>query len=99
MELIWSQESLEKLLEIEEYIARDNPERAGTFVDELVDHTETMLAGNTQVGRMVSEISKPEIRELIYRNYRIVYRIGEQNPVVLTIFEGHRLLRGDEINT
>jgi len=34
---------------------------------------------------------RPEIREVLRRTYRIVYRVGDEGIEVLTIFEGHRL--------
>ena len=97
MPVLWTLTALEQLGEIEDFIARDNPARAITFVAELKRHAETELTTNHQIGRMVPEIRRPDIRELIYRNYRIVYRIGEGEALILTIFEGHRLLRQDEI--
>ena len=97
MGISWSHEALERLTEIEEFIARDNPVRAFTFVDELVDHAETALATNPYIGRMVPELARPEIRELVHRHYRIVYRVKEDCLEILTVFEGHRLLRVDEI--
>lgn len=96
MEIIWSHEALERLIEIEEFIGRDSPARAVTFIDELIDHTETALTHNPQIGRMVPEVARPEIRELIHRGYRVVYRTKEDAVEILTLFEGHRLLRLDE---
>jgi plasmid stabilization system protein ParE len=37
------------------------------------------------------------LRELVIGNYRIVYRRTPSAVVVLTVFEGHRLLRPDEL--
>ena len=97
MNIFWTREALEHLIEIEEYIAKDSPARAATFVDELVGHAETAVAENPQIGRMVPEIARPEIRELIYRKYRIVNRVKKDHLEILTVFEGNRLLRIDEI--
>jgi plasmid stabilization system protein ParE len=47
---------------------------------------------------MVPEIAHPHIRELLFKKYRIVYRIRKKSIEILTVFEGHRLLRLDEIN-
>ena len=49
------------------------------------------------MGRIVPEISNPEIRELIVEKYRIVYRVQEEDIEILTVFEGHKLLRIDEL--
>lgn len=93
MTVVWSREAAENLLEIEEFIARDSPERAALFVDALIDHAATILADNPKSGRVVPEIGTPGIRELMFRGYRIVYRLRGDALVVLTVFEGHRLLR------
>ena len=96
MTVTWSQEAGENLVDIEEFIARDSMERAVRFVDALIDHAEALLADNPRSGRTVPEIANPDIRELVYRGYRIVYRLNGDLIEVLTVFEGHRLLRLDE---
>ncbi len=93
MTVTWSKEAGENLVEIEEFIARDSLERAVQFVDALIDHAEAILAGNPKSGRTVPEIGNPDFRELIYRGYRIVYRLNGDRIEILTVFEGHRLLR------
>jgi len=96
MTVIWTREALEKLNEIEEFIGTDNPERAETFINYLIEHAES-IAQNPNIGRTVPEILNPQIREVIVKKYRIVYRIKEEKIVILTVFEGHRLLRIDEL--
>ena len=97
MKIIWTQEALDHLMEIEDYIAKDNPERAAKFVDEIIEQAESTLPDNPCIGRTVPEISNPDIRELIFKKYRLVYRVNENNIEILTVFEGHRLLRIEEI--
>jgi toxin ParE1/3/4 len=97
MQIIWTQEALEQLIDIEDYIARDNPQRAAKFIDQLIEQAES-LPGNPRMGRVVPEIANPDIRELVYSKYRIVYRLGEKCVEILTVFERHRLLRVDEID-
>ena len=97
MKLIWTNEALEKLLEIRKFISQDSPERGEKFINYLVDRGESIFK-NPQIGRNVPEISNPNIRELIAKKYRIVYYIQSDQIEILTIFEGHRLLRIDEIS-
>jgi plasmid stabilization system protein ParE len=97
MKILWTRESLHRLTEIEDFIARDNAERAVKFVDGIIAHAESLLPGEPHIGRMVPEISNPVIRELLFKKYRIVYRVNKNNVEILTVFEGHRLLRIDEI--
>ena len=96
MIVIWAREALEKLSEIEEFIGTDNPERAETFINYLIERGES-ISQNPKIGRTVREILNPEIREIIVKKYRIVYRIKKDKIEILTVFEGHRLLRLDEL--
>lgn len=94
MKVIWSHEALERLCEIETWIARNNPQRAEAFTDRLVNRGES-LAGNPDMGRAVPEFSVDEIREIIEGNYRIIYRRNQKRIEILTVFEGHQLLDKD----
>jgi toxin ParE1/3/4 len=98
MKIRWTHEALLRLFEIEDFISQDSPALARKFVDQIIEHTES-LSENHLRGRIVPEISNPDIRELILRNYRIVYRMNGNNLDILTVFEGHRLLRIDEIES
>lgn len=96
MKLLWTKEALLRLQEIENFISIDNPVAAIEFVDKLISLAETILE-NPERGRIVPELSLNNIRELIYKNYRIVYLVKESTVNILTVFEGHQLLKKDEI--
>ena len=96
MKLVWTKEALHRLLEIEEYVSRDNPEAAISFVDKLISLAETIV-DNPKKGRVVPELTLENIRELLYKNYRIVYLVKKSSVEVLTVFEGHQLLKKEEI--
>jgi len=91
MKLIWTREALENIIEIENYISQDNPSKAIEFTGYLIDKCESLI-DNPEMGRVVPEFSDPQIRELIVKNYRIVYRHVAEEIQILTVFEGHRLL-------
>ena len=95
MKVIWSRQSLERLSEIEDFIARDSLERAERFVDYLIERCNS-VSRNPQIGRIVPEISNPSIREIIAKKYRIIYKVQQDTIEILTVFEGHMLLRLDE---
>lgn len=72
-------------------IARDNRDAAVAWVQKLQDRAR--LAGRSPwQGRKVPEIDRDDIREAIVGNYRIVYIVQAKVVLILTIFEGHRLL-------
>lgn len=96
MKLIWTKESLLRLKEIDKYISRDNPVAATEFVHKLISIAETIV-DNPKKGRVVPELSLDNIRELLFKNYRIVYLIKKSSVEVLTVFEGHQLLKKEEV--
>jgi addiction module RelE/StbE family toxin len=96
MKIVWTPEALNKLIEIEDFTAQDNPQGVAEFVDHLIERSE-LIKKNERMGRIVPEISNESIRELLIKNYRLVYRIQKSVIIILTVFEGHRLVRRDEI--
>ena len=64
--------------------------RSGCYMAELIKE-------NPEIGRIVPEFSNIKLREIIIKNYRIVYRIKKENIEILTVFESHRLIRRDEL--
>ena len=86
MKAIWSKESLDRLIEIEEFIAEDNSDKAVEFTDFLVSKS-FLIERNPGIGRMVPEFSDPDIREILIQGYRFIYRIGKDSIYILTLFE------------
>lgn len=98
MKVFWTREALVKLEEIKLFISEDNPAVADIFIDEIISVAES-LANFPERGRVVPELSIGTIREIFYKNYRIVYLIKKKSIDVLTLFESHRLFREDEISS
>ncbi len=96
MKVFWTEQAWQQLVEIESFVARNNPDAASRLVDRLVARGDT-LASNPTRGRKLPEMPRSGFRELIVDNYRIVYRRTPKNVEVVTVFEGHRLLRRDEL--
>ena len=84
MKLIWSPVAVERLEEIAEYIARDSPAAADTWLGAVFDRID-LIKRNPEMGRTVPEIHTHTIREIVFRNYRIIYRHTHRAIVVLTI--------------
>ena len=88
--LIWSPRSIRDLESIHEYIAQDSPPYADLVVQRLVLAPER-LRDFPESGRMVPERGAPEIRELIVRPFRLVYRLRGDTVEVVTVFRASRL--------
>jgi toxin ParE1/3/4 len=88
----WTDRAVADLVAIGEYIAEDNPVAARAWLERLRRRAE--LASEAPLGgRRVPEIGRDDVRETFLRSYRIVYRVEEGGITVLTVFEGHRLMR------
>ena len=96
MKIEWSPLAIERVAEISEYISQDNPTAAVKWVDSIFEKTE-ILSGLPESGRVVPELRKRDIRELIFGNYRIIYKVGNNVISVLTVRHTRQILPVDEI--
>jgi toxin ParE1/3/4 len=92
MKLRWSERSVNDLVSIQKFIAQDNPQTAKNWVAKLRQRAKR-AAETPLVGRIVPEFNQKDIREVFLGNYRVVYRVSDDGVLILTIFEGHQLLR------
>ena len=89
IKILWSDQSVDDLEDIIAYIARDSAAVAKNFAAKIIDAVD-VLETFPSVGRIVPEYNDPNIREILYRNYRIVYQLSESTATVVTIFHGSR---------
>jgi toxin ParE1/3/4 len=92
LRLRWSQRAQNDLVEIASFIARDDPAAARAWVRRLRERAR-LAATMPHGGRVVPEQRDDDIREVFVRSYRIIYRIAGNQTIILTVLEGHRLLR------
>jgi len=82
--LRWTERAVADLLAIGDYIAADNPIAARSWVERL--RQQAINASKVpRAGRVVPEIGREDIRETFLRTYRIVYRVVDNDTVVLTL--------------
>jgi plasmid stabilization system protein ParE len=96
MKLVWSPLAVERALEAKAYIASDNPRTADKWASGLVSAV-SKLKRHPKLGRVVPEIGLEEYRELVYGNYRVVYRISANNTFVMTVRHFARHMDLDEL--
>ncbi|MBK7979578.1 MAG: type II toxin-antitoxin system RelE/ParE family toxin [Ignavibacteriae bacterium] len=97
MKVNWTKESLHNIQEIEDYISQDNPIAAIKLIDKLISLVEDLVEF-PEKGRVVPELSISHIREILYKNYRVVYLIKKNTIDILTVFEGHKLLDKENLS-
>jgi addiction module RelE/StbE family toxin len=91
--IIWSPHALRDLESIRDFIAQDSPQYADLVVERITAAVER-LATFPQSGRVVPELQRPDIREVIHRPYRIVYRLRNEAVEIATVFRSSRLFTG-----
>ena len=84
MRIVWSPFALERVAEEAERIASDRPSAAEAWLDRVFAAVER-LSEFPESGRSVPELRRPEIREVLYRDYRIVHRVDSDAVVILTV--------------
>jgi plasmid stabilization system protein ParE len=87
----WTHTAVAHLLAIYEHIAQDSPLYAQRIIDRLTRRSE-QIAIFPQSGRMVPEYATPDLREVIERPYRIIYRIKADQIDILAVVHGAQLL-------
>ena len=97
MKIFWSEIAQADLDDIYDYIARDVPYYAESFIDKLIEATDK-LEDHPRMGRKVSEAdNRDDVRELIVQGYRIIYLLQSEQLQILTVLHGSRNLAGQEI--
>ena len=79
--VILSPRAIQDLQEIVRYIAWDSPNDAERFGNKLLSKAQS-LSFLPERGRAVPEFKDPQIRELILKSYRIVYRVKSAERVM-----------------
>ena len=96
--VILTPQSIEDLRQAVTVIAHDNPERARTFGNELIDRA-LSLGTFPERGRVVPEIGELAVREIIHRPFRIIYEIFPDQAVVYVLRFWHGARGEPEIKT
>jgi len=79
------------LADIVRYIAQHNPDAAARLGFELITRAES-LANFPELGRSVPEFHQADLREIICRSYRIIYRLHhrDQRIQIVRFWHGAR---------
>jgi plasmid stabilization system protein ParE len=96
MKVEWSEPALDELERIQLYIAQDSVHHARQFVEGAFAATDRLI-DFPRAGRQVPEADDPDTRQLIFHDYRIIYRLDPpERVVVLAVVHGRRDLTRKE---
>lgn len=87
----WTDQSLDDIDNICEYIARDSQHYARLFAIQIFAKVKP-LKDMPLLGKVIPEANQNDVRQIIYGNYRIIYRIKSEEIQILTVYHGARIL-------
>ena len=89
--LRWTEHAVAQLASIAEYVSLSSPVYAEHLVDRLAQRLD-QAREFPESGRVVPELGRAEIRELLEWPYRLVYRVHADAIEVLSVLHGRQEL-------
>jgi toxin ParE1/3/4 len=94
--ILWTEAAREDLRAIHAFIARDSRVYARRMVNRIRTTVERLrrFPGS---GTRVQEWDRPELREVVVGNYRVIYRLDDKVVVILTVIHAASQLSTDHL--
>ena len=89
--IILSIKSVENPEDISIYISKNSPLYAHVFIQKIIKSVAGLIEFPLS-GRVVPEFNDENIREVIFHNYRIVYRVNRINVEIINVIHVARLI-------
>jgi len=84
MKVTWTARARTRLAELHDYIAQDSKPRALAMVERILDRAEMLLLAPHR-GARLQAFGDDEVRELLERPYRIIFRVSATRIEILTV--------------
>ena len=91
MKVQWAPLAIERVTEIAAYISEDNSVAAEKWIHDVFARV-GQLRRFPESGRQIPETPRKDIRELVWGNYRIIYRIDSRQVAILTVRHTKQIL-------
>ncbi len=85
----WTRSALSDARNLRNYIAKDSEAYADRFAQRIIETVER-AAQFPLLGRKVPEADDDSVREILFRKYRIMYRVEPDRILVLMVIHGAR---------
>ena len=92
MNVKWTVEALNDLEEIELFIAKDNIDRALSFVNELIDFGDS-LGNSANKGTQAKWTNDTSVKEMYYKDYTFIYEINSDSVIIHEIHNFAKMIR------
>ena len=88
-EVVWTFPARADLRSHLEFLVQDSQRAASELFDE-VEASAASLREFPERGRMVPELETPELRQMLVRKYRLIYRISSEEIIILRMIHGRQ---------
>lgn len=92
--IIWTETANNNLIEIKEYISLDSPLQAVLLIEAIFTKV-NILARYPESGKKLKELPNGPYREVLFKKYRIIYRLEKDNVYILLVHHASRLLKNN----
>ncbi|MBL7789015.1 MAG: type II toxin-antitoxin system RelE/ParE family toxin [Chitinophagales bacterium] len=91
VKIVWTDEAMKNMLDIHDYIVhRGSKFYAAQTLRKIKSHVK-VLSKYIRIGKIVPEFNAENIRELIEGNYRIVYRVKDDELAeIISVYHSYR---------
>jgi len=91
--IIWTKVALADLDSIYDFIAKESPFYAQKTIEQFLSRVE-ILSEFPEIGRVVPEYTKKEVREIIEGNYRLFYKVEKKGVYIIRVHHSARRIKG-----
>lgn len=84
------------MIEIRAFISLDSPLQADLLIDAIVTKAQ-ILERFPEIGKQLKELPQQEYREILFKKYRIIYRLQQDTVYVMTVYHSSRLLKNNPL--
>lgn len=93
--IIWTENALNDIDNIASYISKDSEFYAKQFVKKLINTT-LKLESFPEIGKIIRELPQSDYREILFKKYRIIYRVDVDKVYIITVHHLARLLENND---
>lgn len=91
----WTENALNDIDNIASYISKDSEFYAKQFIRKLIDAT-IKLESFPEIGGIIRELPQSDYRQILFKKYRIIYRIDADKIYIITVHHSARLLENND---
>ena len=91
VQIIWTKRAITDLDSIGKYIAIDSENAAQKFVQELIKKADSLI-NYPEKGRPIPEKIAGNYRQVLHKNYRIIYKLNKKKVIISSVYHQKKLL-------